>query len=60
VTLVRWNVDEIAGLHLDDGIVEPESGRSLNEQDPLVLILVVPEIGWCCVAMRDDALDPNV
>src|SRR5262249_38587308 len=41
------DVDEIAGLHLDHAILELQPRRPLQKNDPLVLRLVVPEVGRC-------------
>lgn len=53
VTTARRNVDEIPRPHIDAPVLifEAQSGRSLQYQHPLGLLLVVPESGWRDVAM---------
>ena len=51
------DVDERAGLHLDRRILEPQPCRTLQQQNKLVLVLIVPKALGRCVAVRDDPLD---
>ena len=43
VPFVRRNVDEIAGLHLERLILETQRCRSLQQHNPFMLLLIVPE-----------------
>jgi len=60
VFLVSGDVDEIAGLHFNQAIFEAYPGVTLQDDDPFVLVLVVPISFRRCVAVRHDALDADV
>ena len=59
VTPVCFDEDEVALLQATcfGFIRKAQSGRSGQQQYPFGLRLVVPEIGWAGLAVRDDALD---
>ena len=42
--LVRWDVDEIANLHLYHAILELQPRCSLQDDHPLMLRSVIPEV----------------
>src|SRR4029453_18099751 len=52
--------DKVARLHFNCLAYKPQPGRTLEYQHPFVLLLVVPEIWWRCMAVRNDALDAEV
>ncbi len=58
--LERQNVDEIADLYLDHAIPELQPRRSLEHDDPFVLILIVPKALGRGVTVRDNPLDSDV
>ena len=60
VLLVRWDVDVIAWLHLDHCILELQPRRPLQHDHPFMLRLVVPEVCWGGVSVRDDPFDTHV
>ena len=59
---VGWDVHEVAGLHLDRRLVilESQPGRPLQNDDPFVLMLVVPEGFARRMTVRDDAFYAHV
>ena len=58
--LVCRNVDEVPRLHLDCPILKPKPCRSLQHDDPFVLVLVVPEAFGRGLAVGDDSLDADL
>jgi len=44
--LVRRNVDVIAGFQVDGVVFELQPCRSLQHQNPFVLILIEPKAFW--------------
>jgi hypothetical protein len=57
---VRQDVHEVAGIHLDGPILEPQPSRSFQHDHPLVLVLVEPETFGRGVAVGNDSLDADV
>ncbi len=57
---VGGNIEEVADFHFDQALLELQPRRALEHDDPLVLRLVVPEIGGGSVAVRNDPLDPHI
>lgn len=60
VLLVGWDVHEVAGLHINGFILESQSSRSLQQNDPFVLILVVPGVFRRDMAVRYDLFNAHV
>lgn len=58
--LERWDVHEVTDLHFDHAILKLQPRRPLQDDHPLVLRLVVPEICGGSVAVRNDPFDPHV
>lgn len=54
------DVDERAGRHLDQLILEPQPGGTLEQQDEFALGLIVPEALGRGVALGDDPLDAEI
>ena len=52
-------VDEIARLQFDRLVLEPQPSGPFQRDDPLALVLVVPDAIRRCVAVRDDLFDAN-
>lgn len=57
---VGGDIEEVANFHFNRAVLELQSGCSLEHDDPLLLRLVVPEIGGRGVAVRNDPLDPHI
>ena len=59
---VRGNLDPIARSQVEAmvAILEPQHGRTGQQNDELILGLVVPEARRARLAGRDDPFDPHV
>lgn len=58
---MRGNIDVVARTKVHDRAVvrKAQAGGSLDQHDPFVLVLVIPEAGGRRMSMRDDAFDPG-
>jgi hypothetical protein len=61
MSAVGREMDPVSGLQVSRfGLaVDLEVRIAVDEHDPFVVVLVVPEALWGCVAVRNDTLDPD-
>ena len=55
-----WQVDVITGTEIDGSAFELQPSCPLQDHNPLMFILVVPEPLWRCMTMGNDPFDAQV
>lgn len=62
VAAVGGEEDGVAGDEIDwlGDVFDAEAGGTGEDEDPLVLVLIIPEVFRRSLAVGDDAFDPNV